>query len=76
MEKVLISISIDDISREDFENKINNRFHPFLTTAMTDIRKICPSVKVISAEELAQRINDEDTFCNEWIGVISVNQIY
>lgn len=80
MDSVFFTISIDEISREDFEQHLNNqRFYRSAEGVITQLREKYPSIKQIHLKRLLNLINDDivdlDLVMNNWVGVLYVEDM-
>lgn len=71
---VLVFAPIDEISRQDWDEKVNQQMFDncTLTSAIDKIKEFCPNISTMSIECFCERSNNELYFTEDWVGVIYI----
>lgn len=78
---IIVTTPIDDISRQEWDEKVNGQHFNTdcnISAAISKIKEFCPNVKQMSLQQLCNQLNDEEFFPtnldigNSWFGVIYI----
>lgn len=78
---IIVTTPIDDISRQEWDEKVNGQYFDTdcdISAAISKVREICPNVQHMGLHHLCSQLNDEECFPsglnigNSWFGVIYI----